>query len=108
MPRLSAEATAERDRLVLRMYLAVRSYREIGRHPSILLSLRGVHLSLKRSLPHSSRSVTEVAEIVYLERLEMMLRSAWPDAVEADLKAIEAVRRVLEIEARFFGPNAGD
>jgi hypothetical protein len=44
-------------------------------------------------------------DVMYVERLERMLRAAWRQAVEGDLLAIECVLRVLATEAKFFGIN---
>jgi hypothetical protein len=89
--------------MVLKMYFAGQSYRDIGSHPAVRLSLAGVHQSLQRSMPRSSRPVSEAAETIYLERLEGLLKASWPAAVDGNLNAIEKVRRILAAEARFFG-----
>jgi hypothetical protein len=44
---------------------------------------------------------------VYIERLEMMLRAAWPQAVQGDLKAVMVCLRVLRQEAKFYGLGDG-
>jgi hypothetical protein len=44
---------------------------------------------------------------VYIERLEMMLRAAWPQAIQGNLKAVMVVLRVLKQEAKFYGLDNG-
>ena len=106
MPRVSLEQRAERDARVMRLYLSGNSYREIGRQ--VGLSCRGVQLAVKRHTQYSSRAATQLEEHVYLERLETLLRAAWPQAIAGDLSALERCRRRLVAEARFFGVNPGD
>lgn len=85
---------------MLRLLLAGFSYRAIARHPRVRLSLHGVELAIKRSLPQDAPRVSVVsdqARKVYVMRLGSLLRSAWPKALAGDIKAAEPCRGVLEL-----------
>jgi hypothetical protein len=106
MPRVSSEERVARDALVLRMFLSGASLREIARHPNVKLSKRGVELAVERQLaadgPHR-RVLAASAESVYIQRLELLLRSSMPRALAGDLRAVEQCRKLLVAEARFYG-----
>jgi hypothetical protein len=66
----------------MRLFLAGHSYREIGRHPKVSLSPKGVGNVINRRLAEASpRQLSQHCTEVYIERLEMMLRAAWPKAM---------------------------
>lgn len=108
MPRVSAAERAARDVLVLRLWLGGSSFREIGRHPKVDLSCRGVELAIRRALTQDARVsvLSEHASALHVLRLQTLLRAFWPKALAGDLKAAEHCRRVLEQEARFYGLRA--
>jgi hypothetical protein len=110
MPRADTDARAERDAWVLRLFLAGHTYREIGRNPRVSLSAKMVGNVVNRQLaganPHHNTLGTTAAAI-YVERLEALLRSAWPQAMKGDLKAIHAVLAVLRAEAKVHGLAPG-
>lgn len=106
VPKAKTEDRGVRDALVLRLFLAGVSYREIGRHPKVRLSARGVGNVVQKQLAADSsrRSLlAEEAVAVYMQRLESLLRSHWPKALAGDLKAAEYCRRVIAVEARLLG-----
>jgi hypothetical protein len=106
MPRVDAADRALRDAYVLRLFLSGWSLREIGRHPKVQLSKRGVELAIRRQLdldsPHR-RVLAEEARNVYVLRTELLLRAAMPKALDPthpqQLKAWEFCRRLLEQQA---------
>ncbi|MBL3752201.1 hypothetical protein [Mycobacteroides abscessus] len=112
MPRMAAEERNKRDLLCLRLFLAGVPYREIGAHPGVNLSHATVGQIIHKELQKGGRSaIYEQANIVWLERMESMLRVVYPRALQGDLRAVEAVRRILGTEARYFNimkNGAGD
>lgn len=103
MPRMAAEERQRRNWLVLRLAIAGVPYREIGARPDVQLSHQTVGDIVHKELQKGAKSpLYEMASTVYLERLENLLRAVWPRAISGDLKAVEAARRILSNEARFF------
>lgn len=95
-----------RDRLVGRLFMSGWSYREIARHPKVQLSCRGVELSVRRTMGDDRDHVdllTSRARDITLMRMESLLRAAMPKALDGDMRAWEACRRLLEAEARLLG-----
>lgn len=110
MPRANRDMRVTRDAWVLRLFLAGYSYREIGRHPKVWLSPKGVsdvvHRALREANPKHNALGTQ-ARVMYGERLEMMLRAVWPKAVAGDLRAVAVALRILAQEARFHALESG-
>ncbi|EIU63236.1 hypothetical protein [Mycobacteroides abscessus] len=104
MPRMGTEERTRRDAVIMRLFVAGWSYREIARHPNVDLAHQTVAQIVHAELQKSGRTAfTEQVGTIYLERLETLLRASWPQAINGDLRAIEVVRRVLAQEARFYG-----
>ncbi|WP_063899034.1 hypothetical protein [Mycolicibacterium chlorophenolicum] len=91
---------------MMRLFVAGHSYRDIGRHPKVKLSPKGVgnvvHRYLAEANPNQN-TIGQQASVVYLERLEQMLRAVWPQAIRGDLTAVRVALRILAQEARFHG-----
>lgn len=106
MPRVTKEQRAIRDRLVWQMFVSGVPYRDIGRHPKVKLSCRGVELSVRRTMetdrPHTEM-LTGEARSVLLARLETLLRAAMPRAMDGNMRAVEVSRKLIEQEARVLG-----
>ncbi|MCG7595761.1 hypothetical protein [Mycobacterium sp. PSTR-4-N] len=93
----------------MRLFLSGHSYRDIGLHPKVKLSAKGVGNVVHRYLAEANpnhNTLGQQASVVYLERLEQMLRAVWPQAVRGDLKAVSAALRILAQEARFHSLDA--
>ncbi len=106
VPRADTDVRASRDAWVMRQFLAGQSYREIGKHPKVKLSAKGVGNVVNRHLAEANPRHNPIAQQgaqVYIERLEMLLRVAWPQALRGDLRAVMVCLRVLKQEARFHG-----
>lgn len=104
MPRADTAVRVSRDAWVMRLFLAGHSYREIGKHPKVNLSAKGVGNVVNRTLAEANprhNDLGQQASTVYVERLEQMLRAVWPQAVRGDLKAVSVALRILAQEARF-------
>jgi hypothetical protein len=103
--RLSTAERQARDTLVLRMYLAGVTYRDIGR--KVGLSLAGVHKVIKRQLRQSADRRDELesdsAIESYLSRMEALLSASWPKALRGDTRATDQCRRVLDSMAKVQG-----
>lgn len=61
-----------------------------------------VHRYLAEANPNQN-TIGQQASVVYLERLEQMLRAVWPQAIRGDLTAVRVALRILAQEARFHG-----
>jgi hypothetical protein len=103
--RLSTAERQARDTLVLRMYLAGVTYRDIGHKVS--LSAAGVHKVIKRQLRQSADRRDELesdaAVESYLSRMEALLSASWPKALRGDTRATDQCRRVLDSMAKVQG-----
>jgi hypothetical protein len=110
MPRLAAAERHTRDGLVLRMFLAGMSYRDIARNPRVRLSAQGVHNVVTRMMAQGARRrglLSDEAFSVHVERTETLLAANWHKAVSGDLRAGELCRRILDQQARLYGLNTG-
>lgn len=107
MPKEKLEYRAARDALILRLFLAGHSYRQIGRHPKVNLSPKGVGNVVNRQLSEGTNQLSRYGTNLYVERLEMMLRVAWPQALAGDLRAVALCLRVLKQEAKLYGLDDG-
>ena len=87
---------------------SVKDGNAVGRHPKVNLSPRGVGNVVNRQLAEATPGqLSQHGADVYIERLEMMLRAAWPQAIQGNLKAVMVVLRVLKQEAKFYGLDDG-
>lgn len=108
LPKEKLEYRAARDALILRLFLAGNSYRAIGRHPRVNLSPKGVGNVVNRQLAEGTTTqLSRHGAALYVERLEMMLRVAWPKALAGDMKAVALCLRVLKQEAKLYGIDDG-
>jgi hypothetical protein len=105
--RLSGEERQARDTLVLRMFLAGVTYRDIGR--KVGLSLGGVHKVVKRELRQSAdrREDVDGAVEAYLSRMEALLSASWRKALGGDVRATNECRRLLDSMGRAQGVFPG-
>ena len=86
----------------------VKDGNAVGRHPKVNLSPKGVGNVVNRQLAEATPGqLSQHGADVYIERLEMMLRAAWPQAIQGNLKAVMVVLRVLKQEAKFYGLDDG-
>jgi hypothetical protein len=110
VPRLDPADRTRRDAIILRLFLSGWTIRDIGRHPKVQLSNRGVEIALQRQLdadtPHH-RVLSDEARQVYVARIELLLSRLMPRALDQgdphQIRAWESVRRLLEQEARLTG-----
>jgi len=100
-----AEERRGRDDLVLRMFLAGASYRQIARRVG-LRSPQSIANIIRRELRSGAgpgTPVTEVGRAVFIERSEALLAAAWAGAMAGDLDAGEECLQLLSQQARFYG-----
>ena len=100
---LTKEERERRNHKIYALFLAGHSEREIGR--SVNLTGQRVHQILRNELKNDARHrqlVTDEAMALYSQRLDFLLRAAWPKVVQQDLKAIETARRVPEQIGRLY------
>lgn len=124
MPRVPAALRETRDALILRMFIAGMSYRDIGKHGMVGLSANGVHKVVKREMAKSAlrrEYIADNALDVHVERLETLLSANYGKAVDTKaptndrVKSAELVRRIItdltrlqQIDLSTFGtPPAG-
>ena len=106
MPRARTEERIARDKLIINLFLNGQSYRTIARDPRVRLSYKAVGNVVNQYFEGATprhRILSEQGTAIYVERLEMVLRMAWPQAVSGDLRAIQAVLSVLRAESKFYG-----
>lgn len=104
---MRADERRGRDELVLRLFLAGASYRQIARRVG-LRSPQSVGNVVRRELRSGARlstPVTEVGRAVFVERLEALLAAVWPGAMAGDHQAGEECLQLLTQQARFYGLN---
>jgi hypothetical protein len=102
--RLSGDERVARDTLVLRMYLAGVTYRDIG--SKVALSVGGVHKVIKRQLRQSADRRDDLADDAveaYLSRMESLLAANMPKALRGDTRSVDQCRRMLDSMARVQG-----
>lgn len=102
---MQAEERRRRDDLVLRLFLAGASYRQIARRVG-LRSPQSVGNIIRRELRSGAGTgtpVTEVGRAVFMERLEALLAAVWPRAMAGDPEAGEECLQLLSQQARFYG-----
>lgn len=103
---VQAEERRGRDELVLRLFLAGASYRQIARRVG-LRSPQSIANIIRRELRSGagpgSTPVTEIGRAVFVERLEALLSAVWPGAMAGDPEAGEECLQLLTQQARFYG-----
>jgi hypothetical protein len=106
-PHLPKEARDVRDTFILRAFLGGASEREIAIHRTVQLSPSQVHRIIIQQLELAGERyglISERALVVYNERLEVLIRAIWTRATarDADPKAIEIARRLLDQQSKLF------
>lgn len=102
---MQADERRVRDDLVLRMFLAGSSYRQIARRVG-LKSHQTVGDVITRELRLRggvSGVVTPTGQALFIERSERLLQANWPAAMEGDHAATRVCLGVLADQARFYG-----
>lgn len=103
--KLTPEERQARNALILQMFLAGWSEREIGRHQRIQMTGPSVHYTIKNELKRLTNRhdlMRDRAVAIYMERLEALLKASWPQAMSGDLKAVEVSRRIVDQMGRFY------
>jgi hypothetical protein len=106
MPRVDRESRRTRDALILRLFVAGLTHRQIGAHPQVQLSQSTVTEILHRELAASGpayEAVRSEARTVFLMRSEQLLKAAWPKAMKGDIAAVNVCVRVVGQQARIYG-----
>ena len=106
MPKVAEGSRRLRDTLVLRLFLAGWSQRQIGRHPQVRLAQSTVGEVIRREIaldgPHRDELARQ-ARAIYVERTNALLRVHFPKALDGDVSAAELVRKILDRQARLDG-----
>ena len=103
--RLSKYQRDERNALIMKMFLAGVSEREIGAHHAIDLDRSLVHRVIKKQIADAAAHrevLSDQALAIYVDRMELLIRAAWPKAMGGDPKGIEVARRLLADYARIY------
>ena len=106
-PQLPRQERERRDSAILRAFLGGATEREIAQLRSVNLSPSRVHRIIVEQLDIAAERfglISERALVVYNERLETLIKSIWARATgtDADPKAIEIARRLLEQQGKLF------
>ena len=104
-PAMMTARKRERDALTYR--LGGMKQWEIAEKLGV--TTQAVSKMLKRVLEETAKEISEDAgklRAVQLERIEMMIRGLWSRAITGDEKAIDAVRQLLNRQARLLGIDA--
>jgi len=102
---LTTEQRSKRDALIMQMFLSGWSYADIGRHSHINLTHARVHAIVNKALAETAQRhalLQDKAFAIYVERMEALMKAMWPQAMQGDLKAVEASRRLLEQMSRLY------
>ena len=102
---VQAEERRRRDDLVLRLFVAGASYRQIARRVG-LRSPQSIGNIIRRELRSGAgpgTPVTEIGRAVFVERMEALLAAVWPGAMAGDPEASEECLQLLAQQARFYG-----
>ncbi|MEN6535335.1 MAG: hypothetical protein ABFD89_16845 [Bryobacteraceae bacterium] len=96
-----------RENVVLDLRMAGKTYRRIATELGI--SPAGAFKVLDRALARLRQQTSEVAERllqIELERLDALQLAQWDKATDGDLRAVDAVLRIMERRARLLGLDA--
>ncbi|BCI78382.1 hypothetical protein MTY66_00070 [Mycolicibacterium sp. TY66] len=99
---MKAADRAERDELVMALFAAGLSLRQIADRVG-LASPQSVANIVRRESPLRHRVLIGAAGAIFVERTEALLRANMPAALRGDYKAAAIVTRVLDRQARFYG-----
>lgn len=101
--KMSTDERAERNAVILQMFLMARSEAQIARHPQVQLSQPTVHNIIRDELKRAAKRrelLQDQSLTIWVERFETLIYRCWPKVAAGDLKAIEVGRRLLETYAR--------
>jgi hypothetical protein len=104
--RITREQRAKRDATIMRLFIAGVSENEIAAHHSVGLHQSVVHRIIKKEIQDAAEHrelLSDQALAIYVDRLEALLRAAWPKALSGDAKGIEVARRLMEMYGRLYG-----
>jgi hypothetical protein len=93
VPRINSGEREARDALVFAFFVAGQPYRQIGRHPAVRLSVRGVRLAVRRRLAAAGG----------VARLEAMFADAYWRSCDGDERAGIQLRRLGTLLGRLEG-----
>jgi hypothetical protein len=105
IPTTAAQREA-RNQVILNLFLAGYPQRAIAARPQVKLAERTVNGIIRRELDRATKDHVlrnENAMIIYLARLEQLVRAAFEHVNDGDLKAIEVTRRLLREQADVYG-----
>lgn len=106
-PALTAAAREKRDIFIIDLFLSGHTQRAIGENPQVKLTAGRVNAIVKTELERATKDHilrNENAMVIYMARLEMLVREAFVHVTdEKDLKAIEVARRLLDQQSKIYG-----
>lgn len=98
---------AERNALVLKLFLDGANYRQIGEQ--VRLSTSQVHRVVQRELAAAAKRrdlLTDEALAVCQERIERLFHAHWQKALDGDYRSADLCRKLLGQMARVYGIGA--
>jgi hypothetical protein len=105
-PRLTPAQREKRDNLILDLFLAGHSQRDIAANAQVKLSHYHVGRIIRTELERATKDHilrNENAMIILLARMESLVRKALEHVETGDLKAIEVARRLLREQIDVYG-----
>lgn len=112
---LTAAARAQRDELILDLFLAGHTQQQIAEDPRVKLGQPRVNQIINAELDRATRDHilrNENAMTIYMARMERLVRAAFTHVDDGELKAIEVARRLMGDQAKVYelvdlSPTAG-
>lgn len=105
-PRTTPAQREARNQMILNLFLAGYPQRVIAARPQVKMAERSVNRIIRAELERATKDHilrNENAMIIYLARLEQLVRAAFEHVNDGDLKAIEVTRRLLREQADVYG-----
>lgn len=103
---LNAEQREQRDKTIVDLFLMGHTQQAIATHPKVNLTTQRVSQIIAAEMERSKEDQllrNSNAMGIYLQRLEILIREAFANVVDGDMKAIEVARRLLEQQAKVYG-----
>ena len=102
---LTAAARAQRDQLIIDLFLAGHTQQQIADDDRVKLGQPRVNQIINAELERATRDHilrNENAMTIYMARMERLVRAAFDHVDEGELKAIEVARRLMGDQAKIY------
>jgi len=102
---LTAAARAQRDQLIIDLFLAGHTQQQIAEDARVKLGQHRVNQIIRAELDRAERDHIlrdKNAMTIYIARMERLVRAAFEHVDEGELKAIEVARRLMGDQAKIY------